>query len=217
LGVEQQLGDALSLDIQGFYKYLDDLVVRIDETDPSRYANEGSGRVYGAELLLRHQLTDKFFGWLSYSYSVARRKDGPDQAERYFDNDITHNLKTVLNYKPSRYWSLGLRYEYASGKPYTDLLDVETVYDVDSDTYRPVYNGSINNKRLKPHHQIDLRIDKYWLFNHFILSTYIDARNVLQNKNETGIIYNQDYTDSEKVYSVSSQVPLIFLGIKVDF
>jgi hypothetical protein len=217
LGVEQRLSDNLFLDIQGYYKHLDDLVVRIDDSDPSRYANKGSGRVYGAEILLRHQMTDNFFGWFSYTYSVARRKDGPGEAERYFDNDITHNLKTVLNYKPSRYWSFGLRYEYASGRPYTDLLDVETVYDVDSDTYRPVYDGSINNKRLRPHHQLDLRIDKYWLFNHFILSTYIDVRNVFQSKNEIGIDYNIDYTDNEKVYSVSSTVPLIFLGLKVDF
>jgi hypothetical protein len=217
LGVEQRLSETLFLDLQGYYKHLDDLVVRIDENDPSRYANEGSGKVYGAEVLLRHQMTDNFFGWLSYTYSVARRKDGPGASERYFDNDITHDLKAVLNYKPSRYWSFGLRYEYASGKPYTDLLNVETIYDVDSDTYRPRYDGSINNKRFKPHHQLDLRIDKYWLFDHFILSTYIDVRNVFQSKNETGIVYNSDYTDSEKVYAVSSTVPLIFLGIKVDF
>jgi hypothetical protein len=83
LGVEQRLGEALFLDLQGYYKHLDDLVVRIDENDPSRYANEGSGRVYGGEVLLRHQMTDSFFGWLSYTYSVARRKDGPGEAERY--------------------------------------------------------------------------------------------------------------------------------------
>jgi hypothetical protein len=162
-------------------------------------------------------MTDNFFGWLSYSYSVSRRKDGPDEEERYFDNDMTHNLKAVVNYKPSRYWSFGLRYEYATGTPYTDLHNVETVYDVDNDEYRPVYDGPINEERGKPYHQLDLRIDKYWLFNHFILSTYLDVRNVLQNKNATDIEYNKDYTDSEEVLSVSSQVPLIFLGIKIDF
>ena len=162
-------------------------------------------------------MTDNFFGWLAYSYSVARRKDGPDEEERYFDNDVTHNLKAVANYKPSRYWSFGLRYEYASGKPYTDLLNVETIYDVESDEYKPTYNGPINEDRLKPHHQLDLRIDKYWLFNQFILSTYLDIRNVLQTKNVADIVYNKDYTQSEEMLSVSSQVPLIFLGIKVDF
>ncbi|MGD9008761.1 MAG: TonB-dependent receptor [Desulfobacteraceae bacterium] len=217
LGVEHQFSDTIHLDLQGYYKQLDDMVVRIDGDDPSIYGNEGSGHVYGAELLIRHQMTDNFFGWLSYSYSVARRKDGPDEAERYFDNDMTHNLKAVVNYKPSRYWSLGLRYEYATGKPYTDLLNVETIYDVDNDEYRPIYDGSINEERFKPHHQLDLRIDKYWLFNHFILSTYLDVRNVLQNKNVTDIAYNKDYTDSEEILSTSSQVPLIFLGIKIDF
>lgn len=217
LGVEHQFSDSVLLDIQGYYKQLDDLVVRIDKDDPSSYSNEGSGHVYGAELLLRHQMTDNFFGWLAYSYSVARRKDGPNEPERYFDNDITHNLKAVVNYKPSRYWSFGLRYEYASGKPYTDLLNVETLYDVDSDEYRPIYDGPINDDRLKPYHQLDLRIDKYWLFNRFILSTYLDIRNVLQNRNITDIAYNEDYTQSEEMLSVSSQVPLIFLGLKVDF
>lgn len=217
LGVEHRFSDSIHLDVQGYYKQLDDLVVRIDDDDPSRYGNEGTGHVYGAEFLLRHQMTDNFFGWLAYSYSVARRKDGTDETERYFDNDITHNLKAVVNYKPSRYWSFGLRYEYASGKPYTDLLNVETIYDVDSDEYRPVYDGPINEDRLKPHHQLDLRIDKYWLFNRFILSTYLDVRNVLQNRNVTDIAYNKDYTESEERLSVSSQVPLIFLGIKADF
>lgn len=217
LGVEQQLNASLLLDVQGYYKHLDDLVVRTDTADPSRYGNDGSGRVYGAEVLLRQQMTEKLFGWLSYAYSVARRKDGPGKKERYFDNDITHDLKAVLSYKPSRYWSFGLRYEYASGKPYTDLLNVETLYDVDSDEYRPQYDGSINDERLKPHHLLDLRIDKYWLFNTYILSTYIDVRNVFQSKNEIGVSYNKDYTDSEKVHSVSSEIPLIFLGLKVDF
>ena len=217
MGVEHRFSDTVHLDVQGYYKQLDDLVVRIDPDDPSSFGNEGSGHVYGAEFLLRHQMTDNFFGWLAYSYSIARRKDGPDEAERYFDNDVTHNLKAVVNYKPSRYWSFGLRYEYASGKPYTDLLNVETVYDVDSDEYRPIYNGPINEDRLKSHHQLDLRIDKYWLFNRFILSTYLDIRNVLQNRNVADIVYNEDYTQSEEMLSVSSQVPLIFLGIKVDF
>lgn len=217
LGVEHRFSDTIHLDVQGYYKQLDDLIVRTDDDDPSIYGNDGSGHVYGAEILIRHQMTDNFFGWLSYSYSVARRKDGPDEEERYFDNDMTHNLKAVVNYKPSRYWSFGLRYEYATGEPYTDLLNVETIYDVDSDEYRPIYDGSINDERLKPHHQLDLRIDKYWLFNHFILSTYLDVRNVLQNKNATDIEYNKDYTDSEENLSVSSKVPLIFLGIKIDF
>ena len=217
VGLEHYFSKTLFMDIQGYYKHFYDMVVRIDDDDPTRYGNEGTGNAYGAEILLRHQMTDHFFGWMAYSYSVARRKDGPDEDERFFDSDMTHNLKTVLSYKLNRYWSFGLRYEYASGTPYTDLLNVETVYDVDNDQYNPQYDGPINEERLKPRHQLDLRIDKYWLFNNFILSSYVDYRNVLRNKNVVGINYNQDYTQSEELLDASSQVPLIFLGLKVDF
>lgn len=216
-GVEHQLGENLTLDVQTFYKSFYDMVVKTDDLDPSRYGNEGSGHAYGAEILLRHQMTDHFFGWISYTYSVAKRKDGPGEEERYFDSDIPHNFTTVLSYKPNRYWSFGLKYQYASGLPYTDLLDVETLYVVDRDEYYPVYDGPINNNRLKPYRQLDFRIDKYWIFNNFILSTYLDVRNVLQTENVVGKFYNQDYTQSDDVLSISSYVPLIFLGVKFDF
>lgn len=219
VGVEHQFGENITLDLQTYYKSFYDMVVRIDEMDSSRYGNDGSGYAYGAEILLRHQMTDHFFGWISYAYSVARRKDGPDEEERYFDSDIPHNLTTVVSYKPNRYWSFGLRYVYASGLPYidTDLNELETLYDADSDTYYPLYDGPINNGRLKARQQLDFRIDKYWIFNNFILSTYLDVRNVLQYKNVIGKAYNKDYSQSEDAYSIDSYVPLVFLGLKFDF
>jgi outer membrane receptor protein involved in Fe transport len=217
LGAEHQFGENLTLDVQTYYKSFYDLAVRIDDTDPTRFGNDGGGFAYGAEILLRHQMTDHFFGWISYGYSVARRKDGPDKDERYFDSDMPHNFIAVANYKPNRYWSFGMKYQYASGLPYTDLLHTETVYDVDKDVYYPVYDGPINEDRLDAHQQLDFRIDKYWIFNNFIMSTYLDVRNVLQTKNIFQKVYNKDYTQSEDFLNISSQVPLIFLGLKFDF
>jgi outer membrane receptor protein involved in Fe transport len=217
LGAEHQFGENLTLDVQTYYKSFYDLAVRIDDTDPTRFGNDGGGFAYGAEILLRHQMTDHFFGWISYGYSVARRKDGPDKDERYFDSDMPHNFIAVANYKPNRYWSFGMKYQYASGLPYTDLLHTETVYDVDKDVYYPVYDGPINEDRLDAHQQLDFRIDKYWIFNDFIMSTYLDVRNVLQTKNIFQKVYNKDYTQSEDFLNISSQVPLIFLGLKFDF
>lgn len=217
LGVEHQFTPNLSLDVQTYYKSFDDMVVRIDDSDPTRYGNVGTGHAYGGEILLRHEMTDHFFGWISYGYSASKRKDGPGEDERYFDSDCPHNFTTVLSYKPNRYWSFGLKYQYASGSPYTDLLDTETVYDVDTDTYSPLYDGPINEDRLKPYQSLDLRIDKYWIFNNFVLSTYLDIRNVLQAENAYAKAYNIDYTESEDALTVDSYVPLIFLGLKVDF
>lgn len=219
LGVEHQFGENITLDVQSYYKSFYDMVVRTDDLDPSRYGNEGTGHAYGAEILLRHQMTDHFFGWISYGYSVARRKDGPDEEERYFDSDIPHSFTAVVSYKPNQYWSFGLKYAYASGLPYNDvdLDEMETLYNVDTDTYYPLYDGPINNGRLPDRQQLDLRIDKYWIFNNFILSTYLDFRNVLQHKNVIGKVYNKDYSESEDAYSIDSYVPLIFLGLKLDY
>jgi outer membrane receptor protein involved in Fe transport len=217
LGVNHRLNENITLDIQTYYKSFYDLAVRIDDADPTRFGNDGSGYAYGTEILLRHQMTDHFFGWVSYTYSVAIRKDGPDKDERYFDSDMPHNFIAVASYKPNRYWSFGLKYQYASGLPYTDLLHTETVYDVDKDTYYPFYNGPINEDRLDAHQQLDFRIDKYWIFNNFILSTYLDVRNVLQTKNIFTKVYNKDYTQSEEFLNISSQIPMIFLGLKFDF
>ena len=217
VGVEHQFTPTLTLDVQTYYKSFDDMVVRIDDSDPSRYGNVGTGHAYGGEIILRHKMTDHFFGWISYGYSVSKRKDGPGEDERYFDSDCPHNFTTVLSYKPNRYWSFGLKYQYASGSPYTDLLDTETVYDVDTDTYYPLYDGAINEDRLKAYQRLDLRIDKYWIFNNFVLSTYLDIRNVLQTDNAFAKAYNIDYTESEDALTIDSYVPLIFLGLKLDF
>ncbi len=218
LGVERRLSENISLDVQTYYKDFYDLVARAPDTlDPGRFTNDGTGYSYGAEILLRHQMTDHFFGWLSYTYSVTRRKDAPGEKERYFDWDMPHNLIAVASYKPNRYWSFGLKYQYRSGTTYTDLFNVETLYDVDKDEYYPLYDGPINEDRLPAYQSLDFRLDKYWIFNNCILSAYIDWRNVLQQKNVFMKNYSQDYTQVEDFLDISSQVPMVFIGFKLDF
>ncbi len=215
-GVEYRLTKDVLLDVQGYHKQFDDLVARSAD-DPTRFSNSGTGRAYGMECLLRHDLAENLFGWISYSYTVSKRKDAPGEAERYFDDDITHTVKTVMNYKPSTYWSFGFKYEYASGKAYTDLLNTPTWYEVDQDKYHPLYTGPINDNRLSDHHQLDFRIDRYWYFDNLILSTYLDVRNVFQNKVAVDMAYNKDYTQREEQLALSSHIPMIFVGAKLDF
>jgi hypothetical protein len=217
LGMEQRIAEGLSLDVQAYRKTFKDLVVRDDPDDPTHYSNDGTGHSTGAEVILRKNLTDRFFGWISYSYCVSKRKDGSDKPERYFDSDTPHNLIAVAGYKPNRKWSFGIRYQYVSGTPYTDLLNVATLYDVDNDTYNPVYSGPVNSRRFSSHQQLDFRIDRYWILNDCVISTYVDVRNVFRDRNVTGIAYNKDYTAQEEEVSVDSEIPLVFAGVKVDF
>ncbi len=218
-GVEVKITDTIDLDVQGYYKWFWDLVVRTDTTDPTVYDNKGIGYATGAELLLRHKMTDNFFGWLSYSFAVSRRKDamGPSggaAAWRPFDMDINHNITLVASYKFNKYWQLGGRFNLQSGVPYTDLLNVPTMYDAENDMYIAQYDGPVNPDRMPLRHQLDLRLDKYWLFDSWILSTYIDVQNVYYQKNAIGWAYNKDYTQKERV----SLLPImVFIGFKGDF
>src|SRR5262249_20332159 len=67
VGVEQELAEDVDLSIEGFHKQLYDLVVSHPgpSTSGSVYTNTGSGRVWGAELLLKWRASHgPFFGWL---------------------------------------------------------------------------------------------------------------------------------------------------------
>lgn len=218
-GVEKKITDNIDLDIQGYYKYFYDMIVRIDPNNPTKYGNEGLGYAYGAEFLLRHKMTDNFFGWISYSYSISRRKDflGPNGSApqwRAFDMDINHNLIAVASYKFNKYWQLGAKFSLQSGTPYTNLQNSPTLYDFVNDVYSPLYSGPINPDRMPVRHQLDLRLDKYWLFDSWILSTYLDVQNVYYQKNAVGYAYNNDYTQKEKI----TLLPImIYIGFKGDF
>ena len=93
-GLEWAITDVISVDMQGYYKYLDDLVSHAAEpTSDKIYENKGKGYVYGGEIMLRHNWTDRFFGWVSYSVSRSMRNDGPGTEYRVFDQDQTEELK----------------------------------------------------------------------------------------------------------------------------
>ena len=100
LGLEQEIVDGLTIDVQGFYKNLQNFVSSIpqsfdkDEEDDSiiggpLYDNAGEGRVYGGELLLRQQFGRWFWGWIAYTLSRSERRDRPGEDFRLFDFDQT--------------------------------------------------------------------------------------------------------------------------------
>jgi hypothetical protein len=109
LGLEHRFGRGLSVDGTGFFKYLTDLVVSSDRVviqngapAPEVYSNEGIGRVYGLELIVRQELTRRLFGWVSYTLLRSERRDHPGDPWRPFAFDQTHILTVLASYKPPR-------------------------------------------------------------------------------------------------------------------
>ena len=101
---------------EGFYKGLWDLIVHTDAletvngvTRQRLLDNAGVGRVYGLELLLRKELSERFFGWIAYTLSRSDRVDRPGLSQRLFDFDQTHNLTAIASYEFAPRWQLGVR------------------------------------------------------------------------------------------------------------
>ncbi|MEE2755448.1 MAG: TonB family protein [Myxococcota bacterium] len=191
-GAEYKFTDSLGFDGSIFYKDFDRLVRRVDD-QTVRVDNQGVGRAYGLELLLRQTLTSRFFGWIAYTLQRSERRDSPTERWRLFDTDQTHNLILVAQYKLTRKWTLGLRFRYVTGNPDTPVEG--TIYEADADRFVPLY-GDTNSERFDDFHQLDLRIDREWTFDTWRLTAYLDVRNVYNRANASARTYNYDYSES---------------------
>ncbi len=195
LGAEQDFAKGLSLAVTGFHKRLDNLVSRnqafFSDPDAVPYLSEGTGRIYGLELLFKVLYGKRLSGWLAYSYQRSFRTDQPGEIERRFEYDQPHNLTLLGSTEFARVWSASARFRLVSGNPTTPV--VGSLYDAESDTYLPVF-GETFSDRLAPFHQLDLRLDRRFTFDTFLLAAFLDVQNVYNRGNEEGTQYNYDYS-----------------------
>lgn len=206
LGVERRIVGPLGLDLQLYYKDLFDGVVNSDRVIErngvqmqERYANTGTGRSYGAELLLRYDPDGRFFGWIAYTFSRveydAGRTDFSSTGADPFDQP--HNLVALGTLELPEIWdglSFGFRLRYTTGAP--QWRTAGGLYDVDADDYRALPIGRSADLRLPDFMQLDLRVDKKWTFDTSTFTAYIDVQNVTNRTNTEGLDYNHDFTRS---------------------
>lgn len=218
-GVEWKPLPYITLDATAFYKHMFNLVsptetlVTDDDGNgrPLLYDNRGRGRVVGLELVARHDVLDRFSGWVAYTLSRARRQDSGSDEMRLFDFDQTHILTAVASYLLPRNWQIGARFRLVSGNPLTPV--VGSVYNASSDRYVPLYGG-VNTDRNAPFHQLDLRVDKRWIYQKWILNAYLDIQNLYNRANPEGLAYNFDFSET----SVQQGLPLITIfGLRAEF
>jgi TonB family protein len=211
-GVEWQPLPDLFLQVEGFYKHL------YNQVEPSndktvRYTNDGYGRAFGGDFLLRVNPGGwHFFGWLAYTYVVAQRWDFARDDWRSSDTDQRHVLNVVGTYELPHHWYIGLRFRLASGYPYTPVTG--SVFDADTDQYVPIPSPWKNSARLPLFHQLDLRVDKEWIFDNWKLALYLEVQNVYNNRAAEAIQYSYDYGQTDWV----SGLPILpVFGIKGEF
>lgn len=198
-----------------FYKKLDQLVIRSTEfverdgaLTAENFTNKGEGSVIGAEL--QHKWKKEEWGaTTSYTLARSRRKSpGADELPAAFDQ--THSLNVLGSYERGN-WLFGARFRYVTGNPETPI--VGSYYDADNDVYVPE-RGPIFSSRKPDFVQLDLRVDRKYIQDTYILSFYLDIQNVTNQKNSEGVMYSYDYSQKQDVVGL----PLLpTFGVKGEF
>lgn len=194
LGLETNWTDRWTTDFQTFYKETLDMVRSDPDTNTN---NNGSLISYGFEAFIRRNLTQRFFGWLSYTYSVTRERDNDDETYRNSQYDQTHVTNLVSSYKLTATWDLGGRIIYHSGDTYTTVDDA--VYNANLDKYqpRPDADARAYDGRLPAYHEIDVYGDKAFLFDTWKMGFKFGIEYLAFKPQATNVQYNYDYSKEE--------------------
>ena len=144
LGYNWQINDIISADLQLYHNQQWDLpmftgmedLLSLNSLRPV-FEGDGRGKMYGLELFIRHNQEKNFSGWISYSLSKSKRYSNKEGKYIPYDNDQTHNLQCVLNYRFPRQWQAGTRVRLISGNPYTPVVD--RTYDMTNRYFVPAF------------------------------------------------------------------------------
>lgn len=185
------------------------LIERNGVLQVERYNNDGRGRAYGLEWLIKYDATP-WQSWLSYTLSRSLRNN-PGESERSSQYDQTHNINLVGSYDFANNWKLSGRLRYVTGNPNTPITG--GVFDSDNDVYVPV-RGAFFSERNADFFQMDVRVDKKWIKDEWILSAYLDIVNLTNQKNSEGVRYSYDYSQKQNIMGL----PILpTLGVKGEF
>jgi TonB family protein len=199
-GASFKFTEALSIEATAFLSRQSDLVTRSPLSEPREaeaLVQSGAGKAYGGQVLLRHELTDGFFGWLSYSLVRSQRKDAGRDSYRPFDFDQTHVVTALASYDIGAGFEAGVRFRFASGYPRTPV--VAATYDARTDTFQPVF-GATNSIRIPSFYAFDVRVTKRFRLGTLEeLEVYLDVQNVTDHRNPEEIIYNFNYGDQSYI------------------
>jgi TonB family protein len=193
VGESLRITQTLTADVVAFQKTMKDLVVRSRLTNPllaQALTQNGEGRSYGVQFLLRQELWKGLFGWVSYAISKSERRFVDDESWRAFDFDQPHVLSIVASQELGQ-WTFGVRFRYASGNPRTPVTG--STYDARADRFDPVF-GPQNTIRIPAFWQADLRIERVFrLGKETRVLVFADVQNVTNRANAEEIVYSADF------------------------
>ncbi len=204
LGVEQEITRNVEVSSEAFYRQYDGIFTQ-------GRGNVGEGRAFGLETLVRYKPDARFFGFVAYTLSRSVRRDAPGEPERLFPFDQTHILTAVGSYRLGGGWEIGARFRLISG----NLRTPQTYgfYDLNVGAYQASYEYPPYGARNPMFHQLDIRVDKTWIYSWGRLSAYLDLWNAYNQGNVEGTSYNYNYTQ----HTFATGIPILpSLGVRAE-
>lgn len=213
-GIEFQPREDIIFTVEGFFKkynnypisLIDSVSLATKGSDFGVYgvgpiSSTGEGRAFGFEVMNRTRLTDKLTLNASYSFYRSQMKDkNGNFVSTSWDN--RHLVSITSTYNFNRSWSVGAKWRYAGGSPYTpydlELSAVKEAWDTQNEPFRDW--SKLNSQRFSAFHQLDVRVDKRFYFKKWMVNLYLDIQNAYNFKSqEQDLVTPVRDTDGNKV------------------
>ncbi|MDR2621168.1 MAG: TonB-dependent receptor [Dysgonamonadaceae bacterium] len=213
LGGSYETKDYL-FDVEAYYKKLYDLseyTLRfapsfIDNSGYQEFFYNGKGYSRGIDFLVQKKY-GTLTGWVGYTLGETRYHF-PVYGNGYFsaNQDVTHEFKTVLTYKPRRDLTLSATWIYATGKPFTEPIGGYKLNTPNGGEMNFIVVDKKNNARYPAYHRLDL-LAKYDLS--FIKAVKSSISVSLFNVYDRANVWYKEYSYDENVGVTETNINLL--------
>ena len=224
--LEHELSSRTEFKFATYYKGMQKLVTA-DEI--ANYLNQGTAYVSGAEAFLRHRVPDKFFGWISYAYTHAERRENPESSYQPYFFDNTNIVSVVANYNFTPKFEIGAKWQYLNGTSEVPISSVVLVQDPLTRGLNPLLADvdEAVTAELTPYHKLDLRVSYKFDFMGLRVGGFLDILNVYNRKNTVKFVFTPDEPLEVQGEEIEIEEPEIFeaqqfpripyIGLTVEF
>lgn len=198
LGIEYQPAENVIFTVEGFFKkYNNYPVSMIDSVSLATKGGDfgvygvgpvisnGEGRAFGVEIMNRTKISNRLNITASYTFYRSQMKDKNGiYISTNWDNRHLVSITSTYNFNKS--WSVGAKWRYAGGAPYTpydlELSAIKEAWDTQNEPFKDW--SKVNSERFKAFHQLDIRVDKRFYFKKWMVNLYLDIQNAYNFKSQ---------------------------------
>jgi hypothetical protein len=213
VGTDIDFGQRFTVQPTLFYRYMWDLVMRNPDASPAlahALVQDGVGRAYGAQVLLRFSPHPALSGWLAYTLSRSERRHSSESSYRLLDQDQPH-LLTFAAHASRGGFVLGVRFRLASGMPRTPVTG--SYLDATTGQFQPIF-GQQNSIRLPAFYALDLRVEKHFRRRSLDIVPYLEILNLTNHANVEEFAYDEQFASRSNI----TGLPILAVaGVSVRF